>query len=81
MSVALHELLSPDQEYVCLWSHAGWEPVHIHFVLQPSWNSLREQYEHPGPCLQRDMLHADALPPRQEVEAFAARMRDRFSRR
>jgi diadenosine tetraphosphate (Ap4A) HIT family hydrolase len=75
VNIAVRNLLSPDQVYVCLWSHAGWEPVHIHFVVQPVWNAMREQHEHPGPCLQRDMFHSGVLPPRNEVEVFAERAR------
>lgn len=71
----IEEILQPDQVYVCLWSFAGWEPGHIHFVVQPAWGSQREAHEHPGPCLQRDMLHANEPSPRDEVEAFCERAR------
>ena len=28
-------LVGADQVYNCLWSHAGGEPVHVHYVVQP----------------------------------------------
>lgn len=75
-SQTIRTILEPDQVYVCLWSHAGWAPGHLHFVLQPSWNRLREAHERPGPFLQVDMFEANELPPRGEVEAFAQRASD-----
>ena len=36
MSAAVTEVMTPDQVYVCLWSHAGGVPAHIHFVVQPA---------------------------------------------
>ncbi|MFL6056322.1 MAG: hypothetical protein ACJ72W_25995, partial [Actinoallomurus sp.] len=29
------EVVRPEQVYVCLWSHAGGVPGHIHFIVQP----------------------------------------------
>jgi diadenosine tetraphosphate (Ap4A) HIT family hydrolase len=75
VTATIQAILEPDQVYVCLWSHAGWEPGHIHFVLQPSWNDYRREHERPGPSLQVDMFNAGVLPPRPEVEAFAAKAR------
>ncbi len=72
----IESLIEPDQVYVCLWSHAGWTPGHIHFVLQPSWNRFQEEHEKPGPFLQVDMLRSNESPPRDEVEAFAEQARD-----
>lgn len=71
----IQELVQAEQVYVCLWSFAGWEAGHIHFVVQPAWGAQRETYEHPGPCLQRDMLHTNEPLPRDEVEAFCAQAR------
>lgn len=75
---AVASLLAPDQVFVTLWSFADWKPGHIHFVLQPAWSEMRRRFEHPGPCLQRDMLHEGELPPPDEVEAFAERARRAF---
>lgn len=71
----IESLIEPDQVYVCLWSHAGWKPGHIHFVLQPSWNRFQVKHERPGPFLQADMLRTGESPPRDEVEAFAEEAR------
>ncbi len=76
LASTIHTLLEPDQVYICLWSHAGWAPGHLHFVLQPSWNHYQRRYTRPGPFLQVDMFEADVEPPREEVEAFAARARE-----
>ena len=37
-TATIEQIAQPDQVYVCLWSHAGWTPGHIHFVLQPARN-------------------------------------------
>ena len=68
---AIESILNPDQVYVCLWSHAGWEPGHIHFVLQPSWNSLQEKYEQPGPFMQTEMFLENRPIDRKEVEEIS----------
>lgn len=78
-TATIEALIEPDQVYVCLWSHMGWTPGHIHFVLQPSWNSFGETHKKPGPSLQVDMLEAGELPARDEVETFAARARELYA--
>lgn len=54
----------------------GWEPGHLHFVLQPSWNDFQPDHERPGPFLQVDLFKARVEPAREEVEAFAAIARE-----
>jgi diadenosine tetraphosphate (Ap4A) HIT family hydrolase len=76
VSETIQTILKPDQVYVCLWSHAGWEPGHIHFVLQPSWNHLQSEHERPGPFLQVDMYGAGEQPKREDLEAFAAKAKE-----
>jgi diadenosine tetraphosphate (Ap4A) HIT family hydrolase len=76
VSATIRAILKPDQVYACLWSHAGWEPGHIHFVLQPAWNDSRQEHERPGPFMQVDMFKAGVKPAPQEVEAFATRARE-----
>lgn len=76
----MERLLEPDQVYICLWSHMGWQPVHIHFVLQPSWKAQHHQHERPGAFLQMEMFKSGELPSRQEVEAFAERARAELRR-
>jgi diadenosine tetraphosphate (Ap4A) HIT family hydrolase len=77
VSAALAELLEPDQVYVCLWSHAGGEPVHIHWVMQPVGPPDRGTLR--GPHLQAAMFDRAAAPPTVEVQALAARLRARLA--
>ncbi len=76
ISGAVRQIAKPDQLYVCLWSHAGWTPGHIHFVVQPSWDRLQEEHERPGPFLQSEQFAANVSPARDAVEAFAAEARN-----
>jgi diadenosine tetraphosphate (Ap4A) HIT family hydrolase len=72
-------LTRPDQVYVCLWSHAGWKPGHVHFVVQPVPRELRKLYPNQGPALQAAMFKHGTEPPPEEVEALAERARQRFA--
>lgn len=74
-AATIRAILNPDQVYVCLWSHAGWKPGHLHFVLQPAWNAAPGECARPGPFLQVEMFEANQAPPREEVEAFADQAR------
>jgi diadenosine tetraphosphate (Ap4A) HIT family hydrolase len=76
----VRNLKNPDQVYVCLWSHADWQPVHIHFVLQPAWNAQRERYDHPGPTLQHAMFEANEPLDEGDVQAFCDAARKEFAR-
>ena len=69
------QLSDADQVYVCLWSHSGWVPGHIHFVVQPAWNGSRDRYSGPGPTTQVEMFRAAQDLRRTEVEAFCDRAR------
>ena len=69
------ELLQPEQVYVCLWSHAGGVPGHIHFVVQPVSRALMDRYGVYGPALQVAMFEAGEPLPEDEVEAFCERAR------
>ena len=70
----LEALLTPAQTYVCLWSHAGGRPVHIHYVIQPvSDDQIAGGVV--GPRLQADMFVAGKAPDPEAVERFAARAR------
>lgn len=73
---AIGNLSNADQVYTCLWSHKDWEPVHIHFVLQPSWKHLQARFPAAGPTLQAAMFERGELPDRDEVEQYCNRMRD-----
>jgi len=78
ISRLVREMTGADQVYVCLWSHAGWRPEHLHFVVQPSWNSYRETYPGPGPRVQTAMFEAGERPDADEVEAFCREARERL---
>lgn len=71
-------LSNPDQVYVCLWSHKGGTPVHIHFVIQPVTTEQRNLLGG-GARLQAAMFDADEMPPADEVDAFAERARLAFA--
>jgi len=71
-------LAAADQVYACLWSHSGWNPVHVHFVLQPSWNALRERYPGPGPFLQVSMFGAGEPLDPGAIERFCDQARRAF---
>jgi diadenosine tetraphosphate (Ap4A) HIT family hydrolase len=71
----IQTLLEPDQIYICQWSHDDWNPEHIHFVVQPSWNYLKREHKIPGAYLQVDMCNADKKLPRKEVEEFCLKAR------
>lgn len=73
-------LVNPEQVYVCLWSHQGGMPVHIHFVVQPVTREQKDAAGSYGPRLQVAMFEAGESPPRDDVEAFADRARELLAR-
>jgi ATP adenylyltransferase len=79
-STIVRNLKNPDQVYVCLWSHAGWQAVHIHFLVQPAWNSQKERYAYPGPTLQHEMFEANEALDEDAVWAFCEAARREFTR-
>ncbi len=76
MSALVQELTEAGQVYVCLWSHAGWKPGHIHFVVQPAWSRQQERSEFPGPTLQSAMFLEGTPLDADEVASFCDRARD-----
>jgi ATP adenylyltransferase len=80
-AAVLDYLLSPAQVYVCLWSHRGGEPVHIHYVVQPVTAPVMAEFGAYGPRLQLSMFERGETPPRNEVEPFAERARAAFLER
>lgn len=60
-TIIIEKLLSPAQTYVCLSSHAGGQPVHIHYVLQPVTSAQMANGRF-GPRLQADMFAARQRP-------------------
>lgn len=79
-AAVVDQLVSPEQVYVCLWSHAGGQPVHIHYVVQPVTAGLMAEHGTYGPRLQATMFEQGESPPTDEVERFAERARHIFSR-
>lgn len=69
------DLIGPDEVYVCLWSHAGARPGHIHWVVQPVTRTAVDEWGQHGPGLQVAMFDRGEQPNRDAVEAFAARAR------
>ncbi len=65
------ELCDPEQVYIALWSHAGGEPGHIHYVVQPVHAGVMERHDARGPKLQVAMFENDARPDTAAVEEFA----------
>ncbi|MCO6004395.1 hypothetical protein NE236_05315 [Actinoallomurus purpureus] len=74
-AAAVTEVVRPEQVYVCLWSHAGGVPGHIHFVVQPVTEADMRRFGAFGPELQRAMFRAGELPEESQVEAVCARLR------
>ncbi|MEV6754070.1 hypothetical protein [Streptomyces sp. NPDC051214] len=65
-----------EQVYVCLWSHAGRVPGHVHFVVQPARTRDIDRHGHVyGPALQTAMFAEGAAPEPGAVEEFCARVR------
>lgn len=80
-SVVAGQLVEAEQVYNCLWSHAGGQPAHIHFVVQPVTADQMERHGSYGPALQAAMF-ADGVDVDEGVVAtIADRARAAFGRR
>lgn len=79
VSAAVLAETGADQTYICQWSHAGFTPGHIHFVIQPAWNAQQDQFTRPGPFLQVAMFEEDTPLDDARVVAFSSRMRARLA--
>ncbi|MFE9613784.1 HIT family protein [Streptomyces sp. NPDC006012] len=75
VSAAVTEVTAPEQVYVCLWSHAGGVPGHIHFVVQPVGSEHLARFDAFGPALQTAMGEAGCFPEAAEVERICDRLR------
>lgn len=71
----IRDLKACEQVYACLWSHAQWQPGHIHFVVQPAGAAEREYSEQPGPSLQVAMFERNQMPDPGAVGEFCDRAR------
>jgi diadenosine tetraphosphate (Ap4A) HIT family hydrolase len=65
------QLVEADQVYNCLWSHAGGEPVHIHYVVQPVTKEEMSEFAAHGPSLQVAMFSKGVSPDPAEVERIS----------
>jgi diadenosine tetraphosphate (Ap4A) HIT family hydrolase len=70
-SAVIDQLLHPDQTYVCLWSHAGGVPGHIHWVVQPVTREQMSAFDAYGPALQVAMFAKGDLPDPDAAAQFA----------
>lgn len=79
-SLVIEKLCSPEQVYVCVWSHGEGERKHLHFVVQPVTSEVVARFDGArSEQLQAAMLDAGVQPDRREVERFAERARGEFS--
>lgn len=78
-SMIVSQLVNADQVYNCLWSHAGGEPVHIHYVVQPVTKEQMSLFGAYGPQLQTAMFSTGSSPGLDEVDRIAKVARLRFS--
>jgi diadenosine tetraphosphate (Ap4A) HIT family hydrolase len=72
---AVSDVLAAEQVYICLWSHAGGVPGHVHFVVQPATRDVMERFDAYGPALQVAMFAAGEVPGESEVRAVCDRFR------
>lgn len=79
-STVAGDLVSAEQVYNCLWSHAGGVPVHIHYVVQPVTKDLMDQHASHGPSLQVAMFAEGQMPSEEEIKDVAERARAAFER-
>ncbi|UDY34496.1 hypothetical protein [Dermatobacter hominis] len=79
-SAVATELCRPDQVYVCLWSHSGLRPGHIHFVVEPVQRSSVVELAAGGPTYQSHRFREGVEPTPTEVEAFCEAARPLFRR-
>jgi diadenosine tetraphosphate (Ap4A) HIT family hydrolase len=73
-------LTSPEQVYVSLWSHAGGEPGHIHYVVQPITRVVMDEFGY-GPRVHVEMFAADRPLDLDAVGVFAEEARRLFAAR
>lgn len=76
VAAAVGEIAAPSQVYVCLWSHEGRRPRHIHFVVQPVSDALMAELDVHGPALQVELFKRGEAPDPDAAAAFASRARD-----
>ena len=78
-SQVIRQITACEQVYVCLWSHGGFQPVHIHYVIQPILPEHRKTYEKAGPALQMQMFQEATIPETDLIEDFCEQARSVFN--
>ena len=78
-SHVVRQITACEQVYVCLWSHGGFQPVHIHYVIQPILPEHRKHYEKAGPALQMQMFQEAKMPEPNLIEEFCEHARSMFN--
>ncbi len=78
-SLVACRLVQADQVYNCLWSHAGGNRVHIHYVVQPVTKKQMSAFAAHGPNLQVAQFAVGASPDPTDVERVAEVARMLFS--
>ncbi len=77
----IERLCSPEQVYVCLWSHGDGFRRHLHVVMQPVTADLVQRFDGArSEHLQALMMARGETPPGPEVEAFCDRARLAFDK-
>jgi ATP adenylyltransferase len=75
----LTALTTPEQIYVCLWSHGGSEGKHLHWIIQPVGTETVQRYNGlRAEALQAAMFEAGEYPEASAIEAFCAQARLTF---
>jgi diadenosine tetraphosphate (Ap4A) HIT family hydrolase len=73
------ELTTPEQVYVCVWSHGGNEAKHLHWIIQPVGTEIVQRYGGlRSQALQAAMFEADEYPDDDAIEKFCERARRTF---
>jgi diadenosine tetraphosphate (Ap4A) HIT family hydrolase len=80
VSAAVTGLMAPEQVYVCLWSHAGGVPGHLHFVVQPVGREDMARFDAFGPALQVAMGEAGCFPEPADVQRVCDGLREALGR-
>jgi diadenosine tetraphosphate (Ap4A) HIT family hydrolase len=80
-SAVTRELVDAEQVYNCLWSHAGGQPGHLHYVVQPVTADQMAEFDAHGPKLQMAMFARGDVPSATAVDRVARMARLAFARR
>jgi diadenosine tetraphosphate (Ap4A) HIT family hydrolase len=68
-------LLTRVSRAVCLWSHAGAVPGHVHFVIQPATSEAMSEHGAYGPALQMAMFDKGRFPDEPRIAELCDRLR------